>query len=124
MQIARMRSLFMADSVCRKKRVGRMQCAFFLRGRSALQGQHGDVVFLTEGDCRFSGFGGAGIGGKERVETLEAVEFATGSARFKETVGVEGEAITLAQLDGSFVVVRRGNEAEGNGAGQIQFHCR
>jgi hypothetical protein len=77
-------------------------------GTNAGEGQNGNVIILPK-RYRFRGrLLGAGLVGKENGLPVEAIKLARDTARFEQTIDVEGEMIALPELTREFLVNGRG----------------
>ena len=88
-------------------------------GGGALDGDHGDVVGLSE-LLRGANDVCGGLRG-QAAGALEAEEFAFLVLGFDYTVGVEGQAAAVGQMEAGCFVIADGNHAKGKRAGEFDL---
>ena len=79
-------------------------------------GQHGDVVFLTEVFGRFGYVEGGLVA--QIVNAVEAEDFAGGTPGFDHSIGEEQNAVAGVQVEAHFFIMHFGQDAQGQRAGQ------
>jgi hypothetical protein len=78
-----------------------------------VEGQHGNVIVLTEGHRFRGGLLRTGLAAREDGEPVEPVKLTGSIARFQQAVGVESEMIAWLQLTREFLVNRAGKDTQG-----------